>query len=197
MNATQTQAPNEATDDAALLIELRAINERLARIEGTVEQATHRIEGLEELREDLWPMVEGASHAVSRKLHELDQAGAIGFARESMNVAERIATSFNEEDVRLLGENVVSILKTVRNLTQPEVLELADRTAGALRTAEVQPTKKVGLFKAMRDPEIRRGMAVMMTVLRELGSDPENGDQAAASVVAADEMNETAVATTA
>ncbi len=47
--------------------------------------------------------------------------------------------------------------------------------------------KKLGLFKALRDPEVRRGMAVMLNVLRELGSDTDNGRGAAAQLVAPQE----------
>ena len=97
-------------------------------------------------------------------------------------MAEIVATSFNEEDVRLLGENVVHILKTTRNLTQPEVLDVADRAAVALKDTEAHPQKKIGLLKALRDPEIRRGMTLMLSVMRELGSEQANGNDAAAHV---------------
>lgn len=194
---TNTTPTGTVLDTDAVLVELRAIGERVGRIEHAVEQITRRIESVEELREDLWPMVQGASRAISLKLDEMERAGAVGFARESAHVAERIMTSFDEEDVRRLGENVVGILETVRNLTQPEILELADRTAGALRASEAEPATKLGLFRALRDPEIRRGMGVMMTVLRELGSDSESGKAAAANVAADSEMNGNAVATTA
>ena len=109
----------------------------------------------------------------------------MGFVKEAVKVGERIATSFDEEDVRLLGENVVSILQTVRNLTQPEVLEVADRAAVALKGTEEQPAKKIGLFKAMRDPEIRRGMTMMLTVLREMGQEGNAKNQAVVTAEAA------------
>jgi uncharacterized protein YjgD (DUF1641 family) len=132
-------------------------------------------------------MVQGASHQISTKLHELEQRGALGFAREAVKVGERIATSFNEEDVRLLGDNVVHILQTVRNLTQPEVLEIADRAAVAVQESEAHPAKKLSLWKAMRDPEIRRGMNLMLTVLREMGHEANAKNQA---VVAAEAVAE-------
>lgn len=165
-------------DAGAILEELRQINRKLDRLEQVVDSVTFRLESLEEMREDLWPMVQGASHQISMKLHELEQRGAVGFAREALKVGERIATSFNEEDVHLLGENVVHILQTVRNLTQPEVLDVADRAAVALRETEAQPAKKMGLWKAMRDPEIRRGMSLMLTVLREMGHETNTKSQA-------------------
>jgi uncharacterized protein YjgD (DUF1641 family) len=166
---TTTELRIESRDEA-LLAELRAIHERLEGIEGVLRGVTHRVESLEDLREDLWPMVEGMSHSVTRTLHELDRAGAIGFARESVKVAERVATSFDEDDVRQLGENVVTILRTVQGLTQPEVLDMAERSVAALRADDSHD--EPGLFRALRDPEVRRGMRRMLRVLRELGAEP-------------------------
>jgi uncharacterized protein YjgD (DUF1641 family) len=83
-----------------------------------------------------------------------------------VKVAETVATSFTPEDVRLLGQNVVSIFNTVRNLTQPQMLGVADRAAEALKS---EPDTRFGLIRSMRDPEIRRGMALLFAVLRELG----------------------------
>ena len=170
------------TETQEVLAELKDINERLARIEGAMDRVSYRVESLEEIREDLWPMIHGASNSISRKLHDWEQRGAVGFVKEAVAVGERVATSFSEEDVRLLGENVVSILQTVRNLTQPEILEVADRAAVALRESDAEPTKKIGLWKAMRDPEIRRGMTMMLSVLREMGHEQNTKN---AAVVAA------------
>lgn len=172
---------NQGDATTQLVEELRRINEKLDRIGGTMDALQHRVEGIEELREDLWPMIHGASNAITRKLHDLEVNGTLGFLTEGAKMAEVVATSFDQEDVRLLGENLVTILKTVRSLTQPEVMGVADRAASALKESGVHPQKKIGLFKALRDPEIRRGMTLMLSVMRELGTDPANGKNAAAT----------------
>lgn len=174
------------TTSAQILAEVRALNEKMDRVERVIDAVTHRIEDLEEIRDDLWPMVQGVTHQISRKLHEMEQNGTLAFLKEGVKMAEHVSTSFTEEDVRLLGENVVHILSTVRNLTQPEVLEVADRAALALRgEADGAPAKNVSLWKAMRDPEIRRGMTLMLTVLREMGHEGSAKNEAAALAAAA------------
>ena len=89
-----------------------------------------------------------------------------------------ISTSFTQEDVKALGDNVVHILHTVRSLTQPEVLDLADKAAGALKEAPAQPLGRIGLLKSFRDPEVRKGLTMFLTVLRELGGESETNDAA-------------------
>lgn len=181
MTATEVmdlQAPGAG--EAAILAELRALNEKMDRVERLIDTVTHRLQDLEEIRDDLWPMVHGVSHQIARRLDEMDRNGSLAFLREGVKVAERVSTSFTEEDVRLLGENVVHILRTVRNLTQPQVLEVADRAALALRAeGEGAPARKVGLWKSMRDPEVRRGMTLMLSVLREMGSEASGKTDAA------------------
>ena len=171
---------------AEILAELKALNEKMDRVERVIDAVTHRMEDLEEITSDLWPMVHGVSHQISRKLHELEQNGTLAFVKEGVRMAEKVSTSFTEEDVRLLGDNVVHILHTVRNLTQPQVLDVADRAALALgaETEGAHP-KPVSLWKAMRDPEIRRGMTLMLSVLREMGHDGPVKTEAAVTAAAA------------
>jgi uncharacterized protein YjgD (DUF1641 family) len=158
-------------DVAAQLVE---VNRKLDRISIVVDDLSRRLESFDDLKEDLVPIAHGALTIANKKLHELEQEGVIDFAGESVNVARTIATSFSREDVKMLGDNVVSILKTVRNLTQPGVLEVADKAATALRGAPAE-AEKIGLWRAMRDPEIRKGMSLMLGVLREFGAEGSNG----------------------
>jgi uncharacterized protein YjgD (DUF1641 family) len=72
--------------------------------------------------------------------------------------------------VKALGENLMPILALLNQVTQPEVLSLAGGAAGSLKTAgEAQPLGLMGVMKAMKDPEVKKGMGVMIHVLRSLG----------------------------
>jgi len=130
-----------------------------------------------ELGQDLMPMANGIIHLTSDRLQEFEEDGTLDFVREGIKVFQRVSTSFTPEDVRLLGENIVHILMTVRNLTQPEVLGLADRATESLRLGEAsKPVGTFGLLKAMRDPEIKKGTGVLLDLLRSLGRDAQTGN---------------------
>lgn len=173
--ATELMDLTTVAGQAELAQRVVRIEAKLDRMMEFMERVEHRVEGLEELKEDFVPIVNDAFRLLANKLVELEKRGAVGFVREGVRVMETVATSFSEEDVRLLGENVVHILNTVRALTQPEVLGVAGKAAHALETVGAETEKrKLGLFRAMRDPEVRKGMTVMMAVLRELGSEHQN-----------------------
>ena len=70
-------------------------------------------------------------------LDQLERDGYFSFAREGWGILERIVNEFSEEDVKALGDNVVTILTTVRNMTQPEIMEMANNAIGAIQ--EVPP----------------------------------------------------------
>jgi len=125
-----------------------------------------------ELGQDLMPMANGIIHLTSDRLQEFEKDGTLDFVREGVKVVRQVSTAFSPEDVRLLGENIVHILMTVRNLTQPEVLSLADRATTALKDKTTPaPVGTLGLLRAMRDPEVKRGTGVLLELLRSLGRD--------------------------
>lgn len=165
MNAT---ADLDGTVDVATT--LSEIHAKLDRLSIVVDDLDRRMESFDDLMEDLGPIAHGALGIAQRQMSRLEDDGILAFGSEVLQVGRTVATSFTPEDVHLLGENVVGILETVRNLTQREVLEVADRAAGALsrQTAE-KPAGTLKLLKAMRDPEVRRGMTILLGVLREMG----------------------------
>ena len=117
------------------------------------------------------------STAVER-LDQLEQEGYFGFAREGWGILERVVTEFSDEDVKALGENVVTILTTVRNMTQPEIMAMANNAIGAIQ--EVPPETKtpsvLSLLREISNPKTRRGMARMINLLQVLDEQPDNSN---------------------
>jgi uncharacterized protein YjgD (DUF1641 family) len=168
----------DVTATADLAVTLTEINRKLDAVVEVTEDLGRQLESFEDLREDLVPIAHEGILIAYRKLHELEQAGVIDFLKESAGVFHTISTSFTQEDVKALGDNVVHILRTVRSLTQPEVLDLADKAAGAIKEAPAEPLGRIGLLRSFRDPEVRRGLTMFLTVLRELGGEAETNESA-------------------
>ena len=112
---------------------------------------------------------------VTDMLAVADDKGYFAFAREGSKIADRVVTEFTEEDVQALGDNVVTILNAVKEMTQPEVMGLVQRTAvRACRTLEdtpMEPPSMFALLKSMRDPQTRRGLAKVMAMLHTVGEE--------------------------
>jgi uncharacterized protein YjgD (DUF1641 family) len=145
---------------------------RLARNTRTFDQMLDQMESMQDLWADMSPLTTDMFQQSVLMLNELEQKGYFAFAKEGAYVMDQIVTSFSEDDVRQLGDNIVLILKTVKALTQPEVMNLVNNLTEGFHEAEDQveelPTSAFGLLKQMRDPDVRRGLAITMTMLKRI-----------------------------
>jgi hypothetical protein len=88
---------------------------------------------------------------VTDMLTAADEKGYFAFAREGSKIADRVVTEFSEEDVQALGDNVVTILNAVKEMTQPEVMGLVQRTAISVQDVEeahIEPPSMFALLKS-------------------------------------------------
>ena len=107
-------------------------------------------------------------------LQEAEDKGYFMFAREGAAIADRVVTSFDQVGVRALGDNVVTILNAVKELTQPEVMALLNRTALTIQEVEeahIEPPSAFALLKSMRDPQTRRGLSRVLSMLHTVGEE--------------------------
>lgn len=149
---------------------------RVARNGRNFEKMLSQLEGLMDLVETLGPLADEAFGKAVAELTEMERKGYFAFARGGAQIMDNIVTSFSEEDVNRLGDNVVLILNTVKDMTQPEIMNFVRNT---LMVTEKEVEKPVditytGLMRQMRDPEVRRGLALTMRVLHVVGSQAGN-----------------------
>ncbi|MBN2614492.1 MAG: DUF1641 domain-containing protein [Bacteroidales bacterium] len=109
-------------------------------------------------------------------LNEMESKGYIDFLKESMNIMDHIVEHFSVEDVRSLADNIVTILETVKNLTQPEMLEAINNGVVVYKSMNVENIPEYSLFKAaraMNAPEMRKGIGFMITFLKNIAKESE------------------------
>ena len=152
--------------------DLLRIVKRMMRNGQNIEGMLIQMESLMELAETVKPLANDAFSRAVDALEDLEQKGYFTFARGSRRILDNVVTSFTEEDVNRLGDNVVLILNTVKDMTQPEIMNFVRNT---LMVAEQEIEKPVdisytGLVRQMRDPAVRRGLALTMRVLHVIGS---------------------------
>ncbi len=136
-----------------------------------IESALDQIDSVTGLLEVAGPIGKDAFAKATESLDALDRAGYMTFARGGARIVDRIVTSFTEDDVRQLGDNVVLILRTVQQMTQPEVMNFLRATV-TLAESETEAPVDVsyrGLLAQMRDPNVRRGLGLAMRVVGGIG----------------------------
>ena len=158
--------------------DLLRILKRLLRNGHNIEMMLDQLESLLDLAQTIGPLADEAFGKIVNTTAEMEKKGFFTFARGGMQIVDNIVTSFSEEDVNRLGENIVLILNTVKDMTQPEIMNFARNT---LLIAEREIEKPVdssllGLLRQMRDPAVRHGLALTLRVLQVVGRQA-SGDQ--------------------
>jgi uncharacterized protein YjgD (DUF1641 family) len=151
---------------------------RLAESAPDLNRALDTFESITTLVDDAGGLTGQAFVLAAERLEKLDERGYFTFAQGGLQVIDRIVTSFDDDDIKALGDNVVLIFETVKEMTQPEVMRMLQRSARMMREDE-DPPKKLTMFRLlreMRDPEVKLGIHRMLGVLRGMSS-PEPTDE--------------------
>ncbi len=171
MAVTQLEEVQEYVD----LGDLLRLAKRLLRNGRNFEKMLDQLESLADLIETLGPLADDAFGKAVDLMAGMEAKGYFAFAQSGMKMADNIVTSFSSADVDRLGDNIVLILNTVKDMTQPEIIGFVRNT---LLVAEKEIEKPVdvsygGLLKQVRDPAVRRGLALTLRVMHVIGAQAE------------------------
>lgn len=155
------------------LPDLVRLLKRLARNRQNIERLLDLMEALFEFADVLAPIGSEAFAKLTASLSEAERRGYFVFARGGLRILDEIVTSFGEEDIKQLGDNIVLILQTIKQMTQPEVMNFLRRT---IVTVEEQAGAPVdisyrALLAQLRDPNVRRGLALILRTLSKIGAE--------------------------
>jgi uncharacterized protein YjgD (DUF1641 family) len=150
---------------------------RILRNTNNIEDGLARFESLMDLLDDVGPLTSEAVTKILTTLEDFEQRGYFQFADAALGIADRVVTTYSKEDVEALGDNIVQMLDIVKDLTQPEMLAVAQRMLDALQrqqaAADLEPADPPGLFALagqMRDPEVRRGLARALNTFKAVSA---------------------------
>ena len=157
------------------LEDLLYLVKRLARNTRNIEQLLDQVESVSDLLQDAGPIVNDAFLTAVQQMDVMERKGYFRLIKEGQYVLDNVVDAFGPQDVRQLGDNVVTILMTIKEMTQPEVMAMAQNLAGTMRKTEAQPeevnTSFWSILKQLRDPQTRRGLAVTLEMLKAVGAD--------------------------
>lgn len=158
-------APYFDTNDLIHLIK------KLLRNTRNINKVLTQMESAEDLYRDLKPLGKQIFGEILETLNEFDQKGYFEFMRESLKIFDTIVTSFSAEDVRLLRENIKSILLTIRGMTQPEMLGTINNALEFFKKMDIDIDKNISYFrllKEMSNPEVKHGIIYMLEFVKNM-----------------------------
>lgn len=153
--------------------DLAALAKRLVRNVNTLNELLVQLESARELLTDATPLARELFHDGLTKLDELDRKGYFAIGRELGRALDNVVANFTLEDVRLLSDNLVAILSTVKNLTQPEMLHAINNAVEVYKKIDFDSVEEFSPWLAFREinkPEMRRGLGFLIVFLRNLSA---------------------------
>lgn len=157
------------------LADLVRLVKKLLRHGPQFEMLLDQVDAVTDLLDTIGPIPREGMDKATELLGGLEKKGYFGFARGGMRMMDNVVTSFSEADVDRLGDNIVLILNTVKDMTQPEIMTFVRNT---LQVAEREVEKPVNtslgaILGQLNDPAVRRGLVLTLRVLRVVGQQAE------------------------
>ncbi len=147
---------------------------RLIRNIDNINEFLDTLESINDFLKDATPIARQVGLDAIQKMNEFDQKGYVEFFRELTRIMDNIVGHFTVQDVRDLADNIVTILETVKGITQPDMLMALDNGVKVYKSLDTQNIPEYTVWKAMKElrtPEMKKGLGFMITFLKNLSKE--------------------------
>jgi uncharacterized protein YjgD (DUF1641 family) len=151
------------TEDALELVK------RLLRDTRRLTSMLERLEQLDDLVTDVTPLVNEAAKAAIVELGELERSGVFRLVAALRQVARKFNDAYPPEEVEVLGDRMIGLLRVAESAGSPESLRLLEAAAGGIGDAPRSSPSLLGLVRLAREEDTRRGLSIALEVCRKLG----------------------------
>ena len=156
---------------------LSGLGLRLLQNAGNINMLLQTLESINDFLKDAMPIMHQIGLDAIEKMNELERKGYIDFIRALGDILENIVSNCSPRDIRDLADNVVTILETVKRITQPDMLQAVNNAIIVYKSLDASNVPEFTLLKAlkeMRSPEMRRGLGFIITFMKNLTSLEQN-----------------------
>lgn len=146
---------------------------KLLRNINNLSKLFDQIENLRDFFKDFGPISKEMVIDLMYKLDELDRKGYFEFIKESQRIIDNIVTSFTVDDVKALGDNIVTILNTIKNFTQPDMLHAVNNALNVYKKLDIEVEEDISLiklFKELNHPETKKALFFALQFLKSLSN---------------------------
>lgn len=147
------------------------LSKKLLRNINNISKMFDQLESIRDFVDDASPLVRKSIIDLMKNLDDFDRKGYFQFIKELRNITDNVVTSFSTEDLKNLGDKIVSILNTVKNLTQPDMLHAINNALAVYKNLDIEIGKDVSIIKLIREfntPGVKRGLAFGLRFLKNI-----------------------------
>ena len=144
-----------------------------------LEQLLDQLDSLSDLMDSVGPVAKLGMSSATTLLDGLDRKGYFELARRSGRMLDTVVTSLDEQDLDRLEQNIPPLMETVKDAAKPETVQFLQRTFTAVEEEVQKPVDSSmgGLLRQLRDPDVRRGLALSLRILQVIGRQAKDKKQ--------------------
>jgi len=120
---------------------------------------------------DALPLSKPLFQSVLETFNTLEQKGYFTFLTNMVQIFDKVVTSFTEEELKQFTENVDSLIRSTKLLSQNNVIQKLENaliTFNDLQDSEIKTKSLFGLLKDFDSPEVRKPLTMLLTVVKQL-----------------------------
>jgi uncharacterized protein YjgD (DUF1641 family) len=121
---------------------------------------------------DLEPLLKSAVPQMIKYLDELEQKGVFRIIKATVDLRTKVAASYDADDIEVMGDGLVALLGLAKSLSDPKAVRLLEKLSQIPAKVDLDNAKSVGVFglaSAGFNPEISRGLGVLMELTKAMG----------------------------
>lgn len=164
-------------DDQSIELDIDDIKQLFFKFLKNIKSFTQAIELFEsanDFMKDAGPIINEMGVDAIHKLHEFEQKGYFEFISEMGRMMDKVVTHYSQEDLRKLSDNIVPVLDTVSNLTNPEMLQSLNNALSVYQEMDPDEVEEYSLWKAFRtlnSKEMRKNIGFIMTFMKKMSQE--------------------------
>lgn len=164
------------------LEDLMKLTKQLLRSVKNITFALEQLENFIDFAKTAEPLMRTAVPQAISYLDDLEQRGVFRILGATLDIRAKLATAYTPEDIDKIGDGIVAFLGLAQKIADPQSVAFMEKLAEIPSKLDLAVSKDCGpwgLFSACSDPEVKKGLGVLMELTKAMGKLKANGNGAA------------------
>ena len=125
-----------------------------------------------EFVKDLEPLLKSAVPQLIHILDDMERKGVLRMFKSTLDLRKKAAAAFTPEDIELLWDTLIKYMELAKSLSDPKAVKAFEQLSRVPSKIDLDNAKSVGMLGMLRagfNPEISKGLGIMMELAKAMG----------------------------
>lgn len=130
-----------------------------------------------DLTKEIGPIAHDAIIDLTQKLALFEERGYFEFIKDIGPIVDNIVKGLKPQDMKDLADNVMLILHTLKDFTQPDMLKSIDNAVRMYASMDVENVPSYSVWRLMREinsPEMKKAIGFGITFMKNMSKENNN-----------------------